>query len=159
MYIKKLFINKKMFFGNDGFTLFEVVITILIVGVLSGSVLSLSGLINRHNLTNAALIIAQDIRLTQQLNLNQNGAYTILFDCSGERYYIKKGVVAYKTVKLPSGIDLVGTNFNDNELGFNPEGTPFKGGHLSVKNKNNHYLFVIVNLVTGRVRIDTKPPA
>ncbi|HAG08833.1 MAG TPA: hypothetical protein DCK87_04615 [Desulfotomaculum sp.] len=158
MRIKKLFFNQKMFFGNDGFTLLEVIIVVLIIGVLSGCALSFSGLINKHNLTNAALIIAQDIRLTQQLNLNQNGAYTILFDCSGERYFIKKGVAAYKTVKLPSGVDLVGTNFNYNELGFSPDGAPFKGGHLSVKNKNNHYLFVIVNPVIGRVRIDTKPP-
>lgn len=167
---------KKIFLTSDGFNLVEVVIVIFITAIISGLAFMFSGLTNKQKLNIAATMIAENIRLTQQLNLNQDGTYAILFDCSNEKYYIRKceiGVPAYKVVELPTGIDLVGTNFDfdnnpdngfDHELRFNPKGEPFRkngilcGGHLSLRDKNKNFLYVIVASVTGRVRIDTKPP-
>lgn len=164
---------KKIFWVTGGFTLIESVVVILIAGVILSCTFSIKGFTDRQKLTAAASQVAADIRLTQQLNMNQDGVYRLVFDCRNEKYYIIKGLSVYKTVCLPSGIDLVATNFDfdnnsgnslDNELRFNANGEPFRingvliGGHLSLRDKNGNFLYVIVASVSGRVRVDTAPP-
>ncbi len=162
------------YFKNDGFTILETVIVILLAGLFLGLALGAFTAVNRHNLHAAANIIAQDIRLAQQLNMSDDDAvFTLLFDLENDRYFIHKGIRLYKKVSLPAGVDLVATNFDfdnnsgngcDNKLRFNKRGEPYRtngilcGGHLSLRDSNGNFLYVIVASITGRVRIDTKPP-
>lgn len=164
-------------FNNKGFTLIEIVIVVSIASVLLGFAIISSGTINRQKLSIATSTIAEDIRLTQQKALNRESdlyTYRIKFDCDNDKYSIKKGVNAYKTVNLPAGVDLVATNFDwdnnpyngyDNDLRFNQKGEPIRitgincGGYLSLKDKSGNFLYVIVASLTGRVRIDIKPPS
>jgi prepilin-type N-terminal cleavage/methylation domain-containing protein len=145
-------------FNHKGFTLIEIAVVVLITSMLFGFAVVSFGAINRQNLNIAASMMAEDIRLTQQLSLNQDGEYRIIFDCSNEKYYITKEVKAYKIVNLPAGVDLYNTNFPFHELKFNQKGTPSQGGTVTLSNRQRNYLYVIVMPVTGRVRIDTKLP-
>ncbi len=149
---------KSPVYTGSGFTLIETVVVILIAGVFLGLVSISSKAVDRSRLNIAALMVAEDIRLTQQLSLNQNGEYRIIFDYTGERYYLLKGVEAVKTVNLPAGVNLVKTNFPSDELKFNYRGIPSQGGTVTLRNKKGSYLYVIVTPVTGRVRIGTTPP-
>ena len=165
--------NKHIFSFNAGFTLIETVILLLITSLLLTLGFASDKHFNSQKLNAAAAIIAEDIRLTQQLNMKQDGVYTMIFDYVNERYYIKRYTATYKKVDLPTGIDLVFTNFDfdndpnngsDNRLFFNTRGEPVRingslaGGHLSLKDKNDNFRYVIVASITGRVRIDTSPP-
>lgn len=147
----------KGFFDSSGFTLAELAVVVLISGFFLGFALMLPGAY-RQKLAATASVLAEDIRLVQQLNANQDAVYTILFDCPDDLYLIHKGARAYKKVKLPHGVDLVATNFDGNKLRFNTRGDPIGGGHLSLRDKKGNTLYVIVAAVTGRVRVDGVPP-
>lgn len=159
---------------NKGFTLLETIVVLVIVTLFVFFAFASDKHFNRQKLNAAAAIIAEDIRLTQQLNMKQDGLYTMIFDFVNDRYYIKRYLVTYKKVDLPGGIDLIYTNFDfdnnhyngpDHRLSFNTRGEPVRangvliGGHLSLKDKNDNTLYVIVASLTGRVRIDTSPPS
>ncbi|MDD4767560.1 MAG: hypothetical protein PHF87_08315 [Desulfotomaculaceae bacterium] len=164
---------KKVVINTNGFTLLEFIIVFSLVAVLICFTPVFFRAFERHKLYSAASVIAADLRLAQQLNINQDANYTVLFDCVNERYFIQRNVDTYKTANLPAGVDLVATNFDfdnnswngcDNKLRFNTRGEPFRingflyGGHISMCNKNGEYLYVIVASITGRVRVDSKPP-
>lgn len=163
---------KKKFFNRKGFTLLEFIVVISVVVIFLCFVPVFSGVSKGQKLYSTALMIAQDIRLAQQLNMNQDAVYTVLFDCQNDRYFIHKDISLYKEVNLPAGIDLLSTNFDfddksygcDHKLRFNTKGEPFRkngvlcGGHLSLYDHNGNYRYVIVASVTGRVRIDSSPP-
>lgn len=167
---KSDYINRQ---SSAGFTLIETAIVVFIACMILSLSLSYTNVADRYKLKTSASIIAEDIRLAQQLNMNQdNYLYTVLFDCYNERYYILKNINTYKIVTLPAGIDLVQTNFDfdntyygcDNKLRFNIKGEPCNksgflcGGHLMLRDKNGNNLYVIVASKTGRVRIDSVAP-
>ena len=101
-----------------------------------------------------------DIRLTQKLCENQESSiYAIAFNQYNETYYIKRNTDIYREVKLPTGIDLMGTNFPSSYLTFKSDGGPDGlGGHVTLGDNKGNKLYVIVLSVTGRVRVDPSPP-
>jgi len=140
---------------EKGFSLIEIGVVLLISITLLAFTLSVSGAFSKQKLNTAASILMEDIRLTQNLNENQdNSIYSIKFDCDIENYYISKDTTIYKTVKLPSSIDLVGNNFTANKLSFNSKGVPSGGGTVTLGDNRGNYLYVKVLPVTGRVRVD-----
>ncbi|MDD4334956.1 MAG: hypothetical protein PHY77_05040 [Desulfotomaculaceae bacterium] len=165
---------KKIVSNINGFTLLEFIIVFSLVAVFICFTPVFSRAFERHKLYSAASVIAADLRLAQQLNINQDADYAVIFDCVNERYLIQRGVRKYKITNLPGGIDLVTTNFDfdndsrngfDHLLRFNARGEPFRnngflnGGHICICNKNNEFIYVIVASITGRVRVDSKPPS
>lgn len=164
---------KKIVSNSNGFTLLEFIIVFSLVAVFIGFAPVFFRAFERHKLYSAASVIAADLRLAQQLNINQDAVYTVLFDCVNDRYFIQRNVYTYKITNLPGGVDLVATNFDfdnnswngyDNRLRFNTRGEPFRingflyGGHISICNQNGEFIYVIVASVTGRVRVDRNPP-
>jgi hypothetical protein len=55
-------------------------------------------------------------------------------------------------------IDLFNTNFTNNRVNFNPNGSPSMGGTVTLKNKRGKELYVIMTPVTARVRVSPDPP-
>jgi Tfp pilus assembly protein FimT len=159
--------------NTKGFTLLELIIVFSITLLFLYFTPVFPRIFDQQKLYFTAYVMAEDIRLAQQLNINQDAVYTTLFDCLNDRYFIQKNVSAYKKTELPGGVDLVSTNFDfdnntrngcDNKLRFNTEGEPFRingflyGGHVTLCDQNGEFLYVIVASVTGRVRVDKKPP-
>lgn len=148
---------------SRGFVFFEAILAVVLVGVMVSLLAANSfGTKDYCKLLAFAQTIAQDIRLVQQMNANQDGtAYSIVFDCARERYLIVRGlgVSALRVVNLPAGVDLVYTDFADNTLGFYTDGKPRPyGGHLALRDRSGRYLYVIVQTMTGRVRVAAQPP-
>jgi len=165
--------QKDVLANSKGFTLLELIIVFSITILFLYFTPVLPRIFDRQKLYYTACVMAEDIRLAQQLNINQDAVYTTIFDCQNDRYFIQRNVYTYKKTELPGGIDLVATNFDfdnntgngcDNKLRFNTEGEPFRingflyGGHVSLRDQNGEFLYVIVASVTGRVRVDRKPP-
>lgn len=157
-----------------GCSILELLVIMAITAAIIMMSLVFRDFIHAGRLSTAAALVAQDIRLTQQLNMNQDATYLINFDCQNNKYYITRLTKVTKRVNLPAGIELVRTNFDfddtasngyDNRLGFNTRGEPIRknsgylyGGHVVLRDKNGKLLYVIVASITGRVRIDTNPP-
>lgn len=165
--------QKDVLSNTKGFTLLELIIVLSITILFLYFTPIFPRIFDRQKLYFTASVMAEDIRLAQQLNINQDAVYTTIFDCQNDRYFIQRNVYAYKKTELPGGIDLVATNFDfdnntrngcDNKLRFNTEGEPFRingflyGGHVTLRDQNGEFLYVIVASVTGRVRVDKKPP-
>lgn len=120
----------------------------------------------KSNLYAAARQISGHIRETQQMAMTEQDTYHLLFDLKkqGGYYRIKDGMVTIKKCALPFNVTVTNTNFstaadNKYKLFFGPNGRPVRGGTVTLKNTNGDFLYVIVAVHSGRVRVDDKPPA
>ena len=150
----------KIFLTEKGFSLIEIGVVLLISITLLAFTLPISGAFSRQKLNAAASMMREDIRLTQKLCENQESSiYAIKFNRYNETYYIKRNTDIYKKIKLPAGINLMGTNFPSSYLTFKSDGGPVGfGGHVTLGDNKGNKLYVIVLSVTGRVRVDPSPP-
>jgi len=139
-----------------------LLVLVLLVAMVGAAGLA-KYLVGGYRLSAAAQAMAEDIRLVQQMNANQDGTgYAIVFDCSKERYLLIRRVGArlVRAVDLPPGIDLCYTNFELDTLSFYTNGKPRPyGGHAALRDRSGRYLYVIVQTMTGRVRVDTSLPS
>lgn len=145
----------------NGFTLMEIMVVVLIAGLLLGSSLVCFRMFAQQRLGVAAALVEEDIRWVQQMNMSGDKVYSLLFDPAADRYLITTGfgLAAVKVVRLPQGVELVATNFVSGTLGFGTSGKPYpRGGHLVLADRWGGFRYVIVQTITGRVRVDVVPP-
>ncbi len=144
-----------------GFSLTETAVALLIVAVVVGATGFAAVTSARQGLDVAADVIAADIRHVQEMNRYCDGrVYVIQFDRWNDRYLVQEGLRVLRTVSLPSGADLVWTNFAYDQLGFDTRGVPVPhGGTLALCDRGGRYLYVVVASVTGRVRVAPVPPS
>jgi len=151
-----------------GYTLLEIMLVIALIGImLSVTFINLQKSFAHHKLHVSARRMLWEIRTMQASALTEESSgYKILFDVDPsrntdiDRYYIKEGTTTLKTIKLPAGINLYYTNFEDHKIYINLSGYPLNGfgGTIQIENKFAERLYVVLNK-TGRVRIDNKPPS
>ncbi|MDN5376135.1 MAG: hypothetical protein PWQ39_1175, partial [Thermacetogenium sp.] len=89
--------------------------------------------------------------------------YYIDFYTHIDTYRVKKWDTPFSRVitevRLPQGVDLYSTNFQDNRLVINAKGLPPRGGTITLKSRETGRLkYVIVASITGRVRVSDHPP-
>ncbi|MDK2881439.1 MAG: hypothetical protein PWQ99_1214 [Clostridia bacterium] len=151
--------------NGNGFTLLEVAVTLVIAGVLFAcGAVELRMLRTDFNLQFAADRLAADIRSVQQRALGEKTPdYYIDFYTHIDTYRVKKWDTPFSRVitevRLPQGVDLYSTNFQDNRLVINAKGLPPRGGTIILKSRETGKLkYVIVASITGRVRVSDRPP-
>lgn len=141
----------------------ELMVVVAIISLLLGlSLNGLDNLIQWNKLNTAAAILSSELKNTQSRAFYEGVYYKIefyaTFDCPTlNKYKIFKGTELYKEIKLES-VELFKTNFTDNKVKFNPNGSPNRGGTVTLKNKRGKILYVIMTPVTARIRISTDPP-
>jgi len=144
----------------------------MIAVAISGMIVALvipdfNRLIGRYSLECAARELVSDMRAVQQNKMrDENCSFYIQFDNVMDSYYLinaESGPKAYKTTKLPAGVDLYYAAFGPNSelrLFFNTKGNPVNGigGHATLKDRaTGDSLYVIIDSV-GRVRISRNHP-
>ena len=150
---------------NKGFTLIELMVVVVIISLLLGlGVNGLDYLIQWNKLNTAAAFLSSELKNTQSRAFYEGVYYKIEFyptfnwPTSSNKYKIlKKGNVLYKEIKL-DGVELFKTNFTNNRVNFNPNGSPSMGGTVTLKNKRGKVLYIIMTPVTARVRVSPNPP-
>lgn len=147
--------------NKNGFSLIEIAIVFSVVCLMAAIALPNFAKINdSYNLGNSARLMASDIRSVQQTaNKTESTAYNILFDTVYERYYLKNNLTPYKTVNMPSSVDLVSSNFTGNNLIFAISGRPFGGigGTVTLQDRKTGKLKYIIIDTIGRVRVSNTP--
>ncbi|NLO88830.1 MAG: hypothetical protein GX088_00620 [Clostridia bacterium] len=75
-----------------------------------------------------------------------SNSYRMYFNMDDPKKYVLK--------KLPKRVVLVGTNFDNNTIKFNARGTVAKGGTITLEDIYEKRMYVKVQPVTGRVKVD-----
>ena len=144
-----------------GTTLLELLVVITILGILTSIAVPAYRGITRWSNRTAARELTVRIREVRHAAITSGQNCTITFydfsrqyrvDLPGERLW----------VQLPEGVSFAANNFpltsNRPTLYFRYTGAPNRGGHVVLRDTSGNFLYVIVTPVTGRVRLDTKPP-
>jgi len=147
---------------TKGYTLIELMVVVGIISLLLG--LSLNGLYNLiqwSKLNTAAALLSSELKDAQSRAFYEGVSYKIDFWEPLDRYRVykqKEGYYeVYKDIQLED-IDLFNTNFTNDRVNFNPNGSPSMGGTVTLKNKRGKILYVIMTPVTARVRVSPDPP-
>ena len=126
-----------------GFTLVELIMVVVLIGILAVSVVPKFVDTSSISLVGGAAMAAADIRYTQELAMGTHSAKSIVFT-SGNTYY----TVGSQTVNLPSRVTISsGATFT-----FNSLGEPTAGGGSSITlSAGAETKTITVDSYTGRV--------
>lgn len=157
--------------NKKGFTVIELVMVIVIVGIVSALVFTSFGPVESIKASAAAYEVGAALRYAQQLAMSSHQNCGVVFDPTGNSYYIYKGSTATKatdpynkeifeidfdTNSSFSGVDLVSTNFTSNTIQFDSFGTPNISvqGVVVVNGASGSPTYqVTVELVTGNTNV------
>ncbi|MDD4170489.1 MAG: hypothetical protein PHD36_09620 [Desulfotomaculaceae bacterium] len=147
---------------NAGFILAELIVVIFITGLLVAIAIPVfSTTIGYCILDNSARLLVLDIRSLQQSAINnESAAFNIFFDNYYERYFLRNGLAAYKTVSLPDSVDLVFNNYQDSKLFCAANGKPAGGigGTVTLQDRQSKKLLYVIVDQIGRVRVSAIVP-
>lgn len=141
---------------KKGYTVIEMILVITIIGILATVSLPIYKKSLAHYRHSSALrMIAADIRLIQQQSITKNQSYGLVFN--NIDYSLVRGE-NLESRELPEGNHIIGTDFEDNSLSFNPSGEPSKGGGtIIIGDASGNKSSVVVTPATGKVKISDKP--
>jgi len=126
---------------KNGFTLIEIVVVIVVMLIIAAAVTFavITTSFGPNMLDAAASRLIFDLRYAQQLAISRHTSCGILFDPSGNSYFIyigdtstkasdpytrKSHILNYDTDNEFKGVGLVSTNFGD-DISFDYMGTPY----------------------------------
>lgn len=148
----------KSFKNNNGFTVIELLITIIILGILMGLATPVvNKTVERHAVASYAREFAGDIRFIRQRNINGEMSPPVKIQILGDKYVIKIGTNVIETKNAPQGVRFL-DKFGS-EIFFSAMGVPLGIGAstIDVINSYGNIYEVIIMVNTGRVRIRPHP--
>lgn len=159
-------ITNKNYLNNDrGFSLVEVMIVVVIIGVITALVLpDFNKLIGRYNLECAARELAVNVRVLQENAMRYENPDYKMGLTAGSDYYLSNadtGSTVNRRIKLPAGVELASTNFSAKRpLAFAANGDPAYGpGTITLRDRASGVCrYVIIDFI-GRVRVSESPPS
>lgn len=129
--------------ASSGFTLVEIVVAVLIIGILAASAAPrISNRISYHRADSAAERIASDFNLARRQAMARGVDETVAFDTGNHRYTLSSvtslsSPTAVYTVKLdeyPYECAVLVVSFGGGStVAFNPYGIPDNGGKIVIQ--------------------------
>lgn len=146
--------------NKNGFTLLELIIVISIMGVIASVAYPSFIIIKRDRaLYSQAREIAVDFRYMQQLAINGQANYSVIFNAGGGGYSIISGTSNVKTVVMENGIyydpsastGMVNDTYTVNTDGYPADSQP-GGIIIALRNSSGKYIYVYIG-IAGKVEI------
>jgi prepilin-type N-terminal cleavage/methylation domain-containing protein len=155
-----------------GFTLIEVVMVIVIVGILTAIAIPRFQAFYAVKLDGAAKKLISDIRYVQQIAISNHTSTRIVFDSAAERYRAEeespRGSNFWRAISSPfmsgsmitdftndpqyAGVNITGPSFGSSStLMFDWRGQPVSGGEVTLSYRDNTRRIEVV-ATTGQVR-------
>jgi prepilin-type N-terminal cleavage/methylation domain-containing protein len=146
---------------EKGITLIELLLVLALISVLLSLALpAISRAEQAWYLKTDANKIAAVLRNTRQEAVFTGKSQSVLFYPESQCYRVHGKSYQY----LNTGIKYVGQTTFINKISnapactFSAAGVPSSGGTVTLTNKYNKRLYIILNPVAGRVRVDENPP-
>jgi prepilin-type N-terminal cleavage/methylation domain-containing protein len=145
--------------SNRGVTLIELLLVMALIGIIMLIAYpSMQPLLSKRALESDANQLAWTLRSARQKAITTGKPQMVKFYPYADMYYYDG-----ELIKLSDGIHYSGTtSFDQTPLGyicsFTSRGTPSQAGTVTLKDEHQHFIYVIVNPVGGRVRVSTEPP-
>lgn len=161
------------FKNQNGFTLIELTVVIVIVGILSYAVVAnYTESHERLQINAITLKIASDVRYARDLALTEGRGSRVYIDLTNNQYYLKWDDESYMQNPMGGGdfvvplgtpgefgsVTITGTAFSGGRLDFGTSGSPrnagnsFSGELILVSLNNEKKIVITAN--TGFVRIE-----
>ncbi|MCH7674620.1 prepilin-type N-terminal cleavage/methylation domain-containing protein [candidate division KSB1 bacterium] len=161
------------FKNQNGFTLIELTVVIVIVGILSYAVVAnYTESHERLQINAITLKIASDVRYARDLALTEGRGSRVYIDLTNNQYYLKWDDESYMQNPMGGGdfvvqlgtpgefgsVQITGTAFSGGRLDFGTSGSPRNAGNsfsgelilVSINNEKK----VVITANTGFVRIE-----
>lgn len=135
--------------GSSGFSLIELVMVIVLIGIVMAVVVPKLRNTTDFSLEGSASMVVADIRNAQELAMATHDDKNVVFTLNGASYTVETEIDSvFRTVDLPSGVTITSA---DVTFTFNPLGEPTAGGGSSVTiSASGNSKTVTVGSYTGR---------
>ena len=151
--------------NSSGFSLIEVMIAIAVFTILAAvAIPNYIGWLPKRHLQNSAIDVQGAIHLVKLTAIKENTDVVLTFDIANESYFAfidtdkdgaqDAGERTVRSNRMSSGINLVSTDFDADELTFNSRGLADDSGDITLRNKDNEERKINVTL-TGMSRINS----
>lgn len=155
---------------GNGFTLIELVMVLVIVGIMAAVIMPKASASSAIRLEAVCQKIAGDLRYVQEMALGQQVRFGILFNPNAESYFAYRVDTSTK-IKDPQtrndldisftslsefkGIEIASTNFND-KIEFDSKGSPYNGSYSLMTSQGIIILQTADGAYSRTVRIEPK---
>ena len=155
---------------KSGFTLIELVMIIVILGILALTAVPKATTTSSIRLQAACQKIASDLRYAQEMSMAQQVRFGISFDPVNESYFVYRVNIATKVIDPQTrndfdisfiqlnefkGIDIASTNFS-NKMEFDSIGAPYDGNGVILSSQGIITLQTAGGAYSKTVRIESK---
>ena len=155
---------------HRGFTLIELVMIIVILGILALTAVPKATTTSSIRLQAACQKIASDLRYAQEMSMAQQVRFGISFDTANEAYFAYRVNIATKAIDPQTrndfdisfiqlnefkGIDIASTNFS-NKMKFDSIGAPYDGNGVILSSQGIITLQTQGGAYSRTVRIEPK---
>ncbi len=139
--------------NKKGYTLFETVLCIMIMGILYITILSGNNMLERIRFTQQVNTIERHIVAAQSLAHTKQMPYTVIF--VNRKMYVKEGLKTIYAVPIQKNISLsVHTNSPDNVIFFRRDLSPVYCGTITLTSKKiGKQARITVRPVTGKTKV------
>ncbi|MDD5010866.1 MAG: prepilin-type N-terminal cleavage/methylation domain-containing protein [Phycisphaerae bacterium] len=159
-----------------GFTLLEVVIVLMVIGIIAAMAVPMYVSAASVQLRAAADVIASDLEYAKSMAISTGKSHSVVFDTAAESYSIENSdgqviahpvhigadyVVNFANDSRLNRVDIVNTNFGATEtVSFDNIGAPFDGSGAALSNgfiqlrAGKYTMRVKIESVTGYVSIE-----
>lgn len=148
-----------------GFTLLEVIVSLIIMAmIVLLAAPNFAPVMDRIKLKSDAVQLAWVLKNARQEAISSGVRSYVIFYKEGNKYKHTKSNKQQETYYLSEGIRFAGNNFTmlvgqNQACSFTPSGAPGQAGTITLSNRSGRYLYVIVNLASGRIRVSESPPS
>lgn len=150
--IKRKFLKK-------GFTFIELIIVIAIFSLILFIALPKWESALRIRERAEINTFKRDLIYCRNKSITEGKMYIVRLDTKENCYSLYKEEMKKELIKrvyFESGLLLYRQNFHDNQIIFNPTGSPSQGGTIGLKNRREEIFEITIQPVTGKINIERK---